>query len=75
MIELPTRPMATDHGRLHGNARDWKKPRKYLILLIVDRFLKQTILILTRKNCTAEEIFHIFWIVAVFGIPEIMISG
>ena len=41
-------------------------------MVIVDRFSKQTILVPSRKNYTAREVFHILWerIFAVFGIPE-----
>ena len=46
------------------------------ILVVVDRFSKQTILIPTRKKATTEEIFHLLWerIFAIFGIPETMTS-
>ena len=41
-------------------------------LVVVDRFSKQTILIPSRKNYTAREVFHILWerIFSIFGIPE-----
>ena len=41
-------------------------------MVVVDRFSKQTILIPSRKNYTAREVFHILWerIFAIFGIPE-----
>jgi hypothetical protein len=46
------------------------------ILIVVDRFSKQTILIPTRKKATTEEIFHLLWerVFAIFGIPETMTS-
>lgn len=36
----------------------------------VDRFSKQTVLIATRKNATTEEVYDLFWIFSVFGIPK-----
>jgi len=46
------------------------------ILVVVDRFSKQTILIPTRKKATTGEIFHLLWerVLAIFGIPEAMTS-
>jgi transposase InsO family protein len=45
-------------------------------MVVVDRFSKQTILIPSRKNYTAREVFHILWerIFAIFGIPETITS-
>src|SRR5882762_3231823 len=46
------------------------------LLVIVDTFSKQTILIPTRKTATTEEIFHLLWerVFSVFGIPDEMLS-
>ena len=46
------------------------------VLVVVDIFSKQTILIPARKNMNTKEIFHLMWerIFSVFGIPEIIIS-
>jgi integrase-like protein len=46
------------------------------LLVIVDMFSKQTILIPTKKTATTEDIFHLMWerIFAVFGIPTRMLS-
>ena len=45
-------------------------------MVIVDRFSKQTVLVPSRKNYTAREVFHILWerIFSVFGIPETITS-
>lgn len=42
------------------------------LLVIVDTFSKQTILIPTRKTATTEEIFHLLWerVFAIFGVPK-----
>ena len=46
------------------------------LLVVVDLFSKQTVLIPTRKTATTEEIFHLMWerVFSVFGIPEEMLS-
>ena len=46
------------------------------LLVVVDTFSKQTILIPTKKNANTEEMFHLLWerIFAVFGIPRVIIS-
>jgi hypothetical protein len=46
------------------------------VMVIVDRFSKQSILIPSRKNYTTREVFHILWerIFSVFGIPETITS-
>src|SRR5882762_10729960 len=46
------------------------------LLVVVDTFSKQTILIPTRKTATTEEIFQLLWerIFSVFGIPETILS-
>jgi hypothetical protein len=46
------------------------------LLVVVDTFSKQTVLIPTRKTATTEEIFHLPWerVFAVFGIPKRIIS-
>jgi RNase H-like domain found in reverse transcriptase/Reverse transcriptase (RNA-dependent DNA polymerase)/Integrase zinc binding domain/Chromo (CHRromatin Organisation MOdifier) domain len=46
------------------------------MMVIVDRFSKQTILIPTSKDKNTKEIFHLMWerIFSIFGIPETMTS-
>jgi hypothetical protein len=46
------------------------------VLVVVDRFSKQTILIPARKNLTAREVYHILWerVFAVFGLPEVILT-
>ena len=46
------------------------------LLVVVDTFSKQTVLIATKKNANTEEIFHLLWerIFAIFGIPRVIIS-
>jgi hypothetical protein len=46
------------------------------LLVIVDRFSKQTILIPTRKAATIEEIFQLLWerVFSIFGIPDSILS-
>jgi RNase H-like domain found in reverse transcriptase/Reverse transcriptase (RNA-dependent DNA polymerase)/Integrase zinc binding domain/Chromo (CHRromatin Organisation MOdifier) domain/Integrase core domain len=42
------------------------------ILVVVDKFSKQTILIPSRRNLSTKEVYHILWerIFAIFGTPE-----
>jgi len=42
------------------------------IIVVVDQFSKQTVLMATRKHATTEEIYDLFWerIFPVFGIPK-----
>jgi len=46
------------------------------LMVVVDSFSKQTILIPTKKTATTDEIFHLLWerIFAIFGVPERMLS-
>jgi Integrase zinc binding domain/Chromo (CHRromatin Organisation MOdifier) domain len=46
------------------------------LLVVVDTFSKQTVLIPTRKTADTEEIFHWLWerIFSIFGIPRTMLS-
>ena len=46
------------------------------IIVVVDQFSKQTILIPTRKNANTEEVYDLLWerVFSVFGIPERMTS-
>jgi hypothetical protein len=46
------------------------------LLVVVDRFSKQTILIPTRKTATIEEIFQLLWerVFSIFGIPDSILS-
>src|SRR5882762_888159 len=46
------------------------------LLVVVDTFSKQTILIPTRKTATTEEIFQLLWerVFSVFGVPGTMLS-
>lgn len=46
------------------------------LLLVVDTFSKQTIMIPRRKTATTEEIFQLLWerVFSVFGIPESILS-
>jgi hypothetical protein len=46
------------------------------LLVVVDTFSKQTVLIPTRKTATTEEIFHLLWerIFSVFGVPDTILS-
>jgi hypothetical protein len=46
------------------------------LLVVVDKFSKQTILIPTRKTATTEEVFYLLWerVFSVFGIPDSILS-
>jgi hypothetical protein len=46
------------------------------VLVVVDRFSKQTILIPARKNLTAREVYHILWekVFAIFGLPDTILT-
>ena len=46
------------------------------VLIVVDKFSKQTILIPARKDLTAREVYHILWdkIFAIFGLPETILT-
>jgi transposase InsO family protein len=46
------------------------------VLVVVDKFSKQTILIPARKDLTAREVYHILWdrIFAIFGLPETILT-
>ena len=46
------------------------------LMVVMDTFSKQTILITTNKKATTEEIFYLLWerIFSVFGIPRKMLS-
>jgi hypothetical protein len=46
------------------------------LLVVTDRFTKFTVLIITRKTITTEELFQLLWerIFSIFGIPETMTS-
>jgi RNase H-like domain found in reverse transcriptase/Reverse transcriptase (RNA-dependent DNA polymerase)/Integrase zinc binding domain/Chromo (CHRromatin Organisation MOdifier) domain len=50
---------------------DWDE-----LLVVVDTFSKQTILIPTKKTASTEEILHLLWerVFSVFGIPRSMLS-
>jgi hypothetical protein len=63
-LEMPQ----TRHSLLNGQLDE--------LLVIVDTFSKQTIMIPTKKTATTEEIFHLLWerIFSVFGIPRRMLS-
>jgi transposase InsO family protein len=77
--EIPTRPWQhvtmdfVDMPETTGiaNFEKWNQ-----VLVVVDRFSKQTILIPARKNLTAREVYHILWerIFAIFGLPETILT-
>jgi transposase InsO family protein len=73
--ETPTRPwqhITMDFASMpETTERNDSRPMDQ-ILVVVDKFSKQTILIASRKTHTAEEVYHILWerIFAIFGIPE-----
>jgi RNase H-like domain found in reverse transcriptase/Reverse transcriptase (RNA-dependent DNA polymerase)/Integrase zinc binding domain/Chromo (CHRromatin Organisation MOdifier) domain/Integrase core domain len=73
--EIPTRPWQhitmdfmsmpeAKHPATHENVNQ--------ILVVVDKFSKQTILIPSRRNLSAKEAYHVLWekVFAIFGIPE-----
>lgn len=64
------------HSRFYGCAQHERKETMDQVLVVVDIFSKQTILIPARKNMNIKEIFHLMWerIFSVFGIPERIIS-
>jgi hypothetical protein len=59
--------VAANHGRLRGSAGNEKR-----ILVILDRFSKQVILVLVKKTTLQKTLFHVFW-ERVFAV-KIMIS-
>jgi transposase InsO family protein len=63
-VDMPEVKGITDLGK-------WNQ-----ILVIVDRFSKQTILVPARKNLTAREAYHILWekVFAIFGLPETILT-
>jgi len=63
-VDMPETRGITDHER-------WNQ-----VLVVVDRFSKQTILIPARKNLTAREVYHILWekVFAIFGLPETILT-
>jgi transposase InsO family protein len=78
-IEFPTQPwkqITADFVDMPKVKNAHGKETMDQILVVVDRFSKQTILIPVRKNFTTAEIFHVLWerIFAVFGIPDTIIS-
>ena len=73
--ETPTRPwqhMTMDFASMPEIRGDNDRKTMDQILVVVDKFSKQTILIPSRKTHTAEEVYHILWerIFAIFGIPD-----
>jgi hypothetical protein len=46
------------------------------ILVVIDKFFKQTVLIPTKKTATTDEIFHLLRerVFAIYGIPESITS-
>ena len=78
-IDLPTRPwqqITADFVDMPKTRNAHGKETMDQVLVVVDRFSKQVILVPIRKNFTTKEVFHIFWerIFSVFGIPETIIS-
>jgi reverse transcriptase-like protein/integrase-like protein/chromodomain-containing protein len=76
---LPIRPweqISADFLEMPSTKRAGSSEEYDTLLVVVDLFSKQTVLIPTRKTATTEEIFHLMWerVFSVFGIPEEMLS-
>jgi hypothetical protein len=77
--DLPKRPweqvtadfLEMPKAKRAGSAEEFDE-----LLVVVDTFSKQTILIPTKKTATTEEIFQLMWerIFSIFGIPTKMLS-
>jgi hypothetical protein len=73
--ETPTRPwqhITMDFMSMPKTKNSVTQENMDQILVVVDKFSKQTILIPSRQNLSAKEAYHILWekIFAIFGIPE-----
>jgi len=77
--DLPTEPwkkLTADFVEMPATSDENGGEALDKLLVVVDTFSKQTILIPTRKTATTEEIFQLLWerIFSVFGIPETILS-
>jgi RNase H-like domain found in reverse transcriptase/Reverse transcriptase (RNA-dependent DNA polymerase)/Integrase zinc binding domain/Chromo (CHRromatin Organisation MOdifier) domain/Integrase core domain len=77
--DLPERPwkrISVDFLEMPPTHHSLWKGKLDELMVVVDGFSKQTILIPTRKTATTEEVFHLLWerVFAVFGVPERMVS-
>jgi hypothetical protein len=77
--DRPTKPwthISVDLLEMPETSKEESSERYDGILVVVDQFSKQTILIPTRKNAKTEETYDLLWerVFSVFGIPKRMIS-
>ena len=75
----PTRPwesITADFLEMPATTRPESSEVLDGLLVVVDRFSKQTVLIPTRKSANTKEIYRLLWerIFSVFGIPTSIIS-
>jgi transposase InsO family protein len=75
----PTRPwqhITVDFVDVPSVKNVYSQDRMDQVMVVVDRFTKQTILIPAKKSYTTKEVFHIFWerVFSIFGIPETITS-